>query len=125
MIDPKELRIGNHATYYGNPLIVEPGDFSKLDWGRVDPIPLTPEVLEAAGFLAVPEKEGIYQTADGAYQIAHFHFGRNAVFYIRYDHLRGYCYVSGQIYFLHQLQNLYYAVEGAELTVNLPAAQEK
>lgn len=127
MINPKELRIGNWVldTIYleedeiGKPLKIEyfhftqPGDY-------FSPIPLTPEILEKAGFRAVDaeiegftrvhgrpfysivSKSQIFTLTDEPYGVWH---------YIDFPYTR--------LQYLHQLQNLYFALTGEDLNIEL------
>lgn len=126
MIDPKELRIGNwvyhesESTNNLHAIIVNDDDLGFMSNGGdlyYSPIPLTPEILEKAGF-----EWSIYHQA--------FHFGDMAMneFYDVNE-----CYPSGyqlstfkkkelignSFQYLHQLQNLYFALTGQELEINL------
>jgi hypothetical protein len=118
----KELRIGNWVA-------IEPGWFKQWDlqdyndygkdlgdgeWSndKVEPITLTPEILEKAGFKFY-EKSEMYEKDD--FMDLH----------ILYDNA-GYCIKdyelniwSPNILYLHQLQNLYFALTGEELEINL------
>jgi hypothetical protein len=92
------------------------GDDWCTDWMLIDPIPLTPEILEKAGF----EKDGDYfffqpMLENIHYRLIEFPEGNWIVSkgFINYNHeLR-------VIKYLHQLQNLYFALTGEELEINL------
>jgi len=107
MIKANELRIGNW--------VMEGIEFHKIDYRESDffhveifePIPLTPEILEKAGFVNSESIELFFELtgfkiSDG--KILHTHFKRD----------RGV-----QILNLHQLQNLYFALTGEEIEINL------
>lgn len=127
MINAEELRIGNYF-YYGKHNIV--GTFSTLEYRRLDgllingqipeehltPIPITPEILEKCGFEEEITEDITYYHPSGFFffQIwdrenkKHDYYGIKLMnkFIVRLD-----C--------LHQLQNLYFALTGAELEINI------
>ena len=114
IIRENELRIGNHFIGYdGKEFQWLLSDFNILFTGvDVDeliksPIPLTPEVLESCGFEVFPWGYVKKSSKDFGVRI----------------NLRSFNYdVSGnspvKIEYLHQLQNLYFALTGEELEVN-------
>lgn len=134
MVDNKELRLGNilKGTTREGSVLVAPvheimdsevslifeGLAHKFTHDRIDPIPLTPEILEKAGF----EKIG-----DNGYIIYEFEDEKNANegFYVECEG-DGYAYyypsntaMDVQINYLHQLQNLFFCLTGEELKINL------
>ena len=119
-----ELRIGNwiHNPVQGvdfkdcvialSEINFEDGNKIKDDKYRFQPIPLTPEWLERFGFDGYEEsgyfeKRGFFfyvgTCKDGSYYLEHPDSG----------HL-----VGQPIKHVHQLQNLYFALTGEELTLN-------
>lgn len=120
MIKAEELRVGNLVMWYGKPFVVD-ADFIRraelVDWQEndgtpchPDPIPLTSEILEACGTL---KGRCFYVKKDG--EVVRFVMWNN--------HFGEYWYNNGNnevyIKYLHQLQNLYYALTVSELQVNL------
>lgn len=111
MVNASELRIGNWAVNYGNYVCIEADDIVDCHHQpeSYDPIPLTPEILEKAGFtggdwfftinniisFSHTDTEGLWKT---------WVVGDNSI---------------GNIHFVHQLQNLYYALTGQELPIEL------
>jgi len=107
---PQELRIGNYVRYHHNGGFVEAPIFHLTDEDvNVLPIELTPEILEKAGFVF---KNGygykhqklkaiLTKVADSI----GFHV-RTTDFTLEYQ-------------YLHQLQNLYFALTGEELDITL------
>lgn len=122
MIQAKELRIGNwiksnnphdgrfvklkyfhedlHVVFFYNEAI---GAFVKDIVG----IELTPEILKKCGFEFKPTGEEVYEQIwkIGAFEI--------------WEHDSGFCHDfhhGGDVNHLHQLQNLYFALTGEELT---------
>lgn len=118
MINANELRIGNYFFYKGE--IINIGHIQKnfhsvlingvgvYGWGKFEPIPLTPEILEKCGFekdrsgFALPDKMSLSFSIDKDGQY-------NACWEDRSLHL------PYRIKYLHQLQNLYFAITGEEL----------
>jgi hypothetical protein len=109
MIKANELRIGNWVNI---------GDLSTTinhimgDEDYFQPIPLTPEILEKCGFEKV-ETMGlmeVYQYAGDGLEISI----ENDFYYCN----GGYT-CDVRLTSLHQLQKLYYAVTGEELTITL------
>lgn len=136
IMEPKDLRIGNILKYEGEYVHVtqvsmdiddeyqEIIGFCKLgkhtdeiaDWNRalcdkLNPVTLTPELLEILGFeITYPENDGGFDH----YSIAGFPGflylgGTNYFFYTINDN---------PIVYLHQLQNIYFALTGEELEIN-------
>jgi hypothetical protein len=139
MIAANELRIGNYLVFRN---FIQPDQIIKIDarWfcslagGRstheIKPdeeinnyysgIPLTPEILQKCGFEFEPC--GI----SGADMWQGISFWKKGVITLRGNvstakggvlHLSGY--YNSQIKFIHQLQNIYFALTGKELEVNL------
>lgn len=121
MIQRTELRIGNKAKQaFAILTIVEIGSFDALcandqracncKYENLEGIELTPEILEGFGTL---EGRCFYIKNDG-----------EAVRFMMWDnHFGEYYYDNGNnkihVQYLHQLQNLYHALTGTELPVNI------
>ncbi len=116
MIQANELRIGNWIMRAnGFPQRIQAYDYEHTDFNAISSIPLTAEILEAAGFTTVTEN------ADGSYNFwgkeidASIDIEDGELFRYRvHEKERTKC-----IQYLHQLQNLYFALTGQELEVNL------
>lgn len=107
MIDVKELRVGNWVDYKGNHCIWDEDDFGEVNYGILDftnPIELTEDWLIKFGF------QGNYIQLEEL-QITHEMDG----YYLADDNGIG----VGVEYIkhIHQLQNLYFALTGEELTI--------
>lgn len=110
-----ELRIGNWylGASRGNPLQATARFIQQLDEGLLNcsPIPLTPEILEKCGFIKF---NGFYWVSiTNLKSELHIQFyGKDYV-----STLRGqFCdLILDKIDYLHQLQNLYFALCGEEL----------
>jgi len=125
MIKSSELRLGNFVLHQNEQLpicsihsdetvrllknSISIGCFStKRD--LIEPIPLTPEILENAGFEFKPTGEEVFERI---WKIGSFEI---------WEHDSGFCHDycnGGDIHSLHQLQNLYFALTGEELDINL------
>lgn len=121
MIEPRELRIGNLIAYNGRPdqvihltnqhieTFVGPEEPLLADSDSWSPIPLTAEWLE---------RFGIERVSDGV--IAdHWHYEGFFLYIDETDAGHKYYYMSDAalvtIDYVHQLQNLYFALTGTEL----------
>jgi hypothetical protein len=120
-----ELRIGNWVNEYD---ALGGLFYSQVGWGIIgdlvdglipcEPIPLTLEILEKAGFDRdyVFEKWGIYLKKHD-YDTDRLTF-RESEGFICFDGIK-YRTLFPHIKYLHQLQNLYFALTGEELDINL------
>lgn len=134
MINENELRIGN--LFYN-----DRGHFCRLQtigkreswvfnetlktgfvhsFKDLSPVPLMPEVLSDCGFITLDAETDLIEwgTKDGSFSI--FNEGglneeANSPYYYEY----GNNYKRIEIRHLHQLQNLYFALTGQELQINL------
>jgi hypothetical protein len=127
MIQANELRVGNWITgnfpfmiikqvsCYGVDLYMpqcEADDFS-YDLEEIEPIPLTPEILEQCDFVF---DGASYLAKDGIGQISyrvHLWVINNTIMWVANEGF------SVTLNSLHQLQNLYYALTGKELEIKL------
>jgi hypothetical protein len=142
MIAANELRIGNWieavapmGNYYMKMYSV---NFESLENNpdSANPIPLTPELLEKCGFIKKdPIVDSKYASTEYELDISAKIKGENRQLFVGTvlninipSHKKGYCFVShtvdnywgsNNITHLHQLQNLYFALTGEELEVNL------
>lgn len=116
MINANELRMGNIA-YIGDKIyVLNSYDIYEIDENNsdIDPIPLTEEILLKCGFRAQPS--GVFFTL----KISHtstLHWSKNTGIEIE---CKNYTVIGCKKDFnLHQLQNLYFALTGQELNVEL------
>lgn len=117
MIQANELRIGNWYDHNGSYRQVTPNTIEEVWEGEriyVNPIPLTPEILEKwCGFenddndflIGISERTNL-----------HINLIKKRTLLESYDGIIALCNIS----YLHQLQNLYFALTGKELNVQLP-----
>lgn len=134
MIQAEELRIGNWVEHkkewsHRSAGIVAPFNFqwedrdwyalgeSTLGLDAVQPIPLTPEILEKAGFIFNDDADWFelknwnpYVIKKGKTALLNDIF-RLTTFKVDWN--------LAELKYLHQLQNLYYALTGEELKINL------
>lgn len=129
MIQALELRIGNwllfddgeHLSRYVQVAAINVDGFSAVGDHvypteedckyNIEPIPLTPELLQKAGFKWV---SSIYRWKhDCGYEIIRHDFGFE-------NGLGNGSFRQPSLKHLHQLQNLYFALTGEELTIDLP-----
>jgi hypothetical protein len=149
MIRANELRIGNAVLYknrtwiaseiYEHHIWLTDLDNAKIGYGiaceQISPIPLNPEILEACGFKSRPYNNNPAEEDDAAERGAEYFTdidGPNCqlgIFINDFDKMNsgallkdnnGYTISMGESPdFLHQLQNLYFALTASELPVNL------
>jgi hypothetical protein len=116
MINAKELRLDNWVMADGQPTQITQMDFEQWTFDLIDPIPLTPELLEACGFtMSKWDKPWLHVSK----------WEKNdLVLWSEKDN--GFCFlINGMgriIKHLHELQNLYHAITGEELEVKIPAS---
>lgn len=126
MIQPNEIRCGNLFHHNDNWSYREKGGYfqwSESDWyalgestlfiENVSPIQLTPEILEKCGFETPFIMKDSVKYLDGVMIDLH-----NGKILLRDNHMI-------EIKYLHQLQNLYYALTGKELDISKFIEQQK
>jgi hypothetical protein len=105
MIKSQELRIGNRVLLNNKYLIIRSKDFNNNIFDNINPVKLTEEILLKCGFLPCSIR-------DNHYTIKGHHI------WLLED--RFYCDKNGvQLKYLHQLQNLYFALTGNDLIIEL------
>lgn len=145
MIAANELKIGNWVIISGEYIKVEnidetgincnvsggyyAGDFEREydgtfeDWKhwssgkQIEPISLTPDILEKAGFETDDTTFWIEYSIDG--QVLWIHLGYFAVGIFKHLPDNRISIQGIEVNSVHQLQNLYFALTGNELTINL------
>lgn len=135
ILKASELRIGNYIQckgyYFKITSLRDNEDFtgSFINYEKIsesdnppEPIPLTPEILEKAGFTRV---KNTYFGDSPAYEIPiygndHFLCVAPSGDWDMWHGDRGYAPTgSSEVTSVHQLQNLYFALTGNELQINL------
>lgn len=96
--------------------------FCDYDFNDLEPIPLTPEILEKCGWVTLDAESDImtWGPEDDSFSISNnggLDDERNQPYYFACD--RNFIELKREIKYLHQLQNLYFALTGEELPVNL------
>ena len=115
-MDVQEFRIGNKVDLYGSIATIETVDFSGIGIAikKGKPIPLTEEWLLKFGFEKESNKSystgeeivyGVYKLDELTYNSIQKNWWFNGV-------------LSNQPIYVHQLQNLYFALTNEELTLN-------
>lgn len=117
MIKVNELRIGNWVSNGEKIFTVDANviyDTATLEYYPIEPIPLTPGILEKAGF----KKESIdyyFLPIDEHSKI--YYNGNELVISLSENEFEAYHHFPPCEYF-HQLQNLYFALTGKELNIS-------
>jgi hypothetical protein len=123
MIDLKELRVGNlvEQMWIAPPYVISEVSVSmllSLEEYKTDirPIPLTPEWLNKLGF----HSDIFFEGDRPVYAL-----NKSAInFYVDFDNLQpiqdGFPIAEIKIKHVHQLQNLFFALTGTELTLKQP-----
>lgn len=116
-MDCKELRIGNIVSFLGTKVKVKTIEPDTNVIKMYEPIPLTEEILLKCGFEKRQESEAFY----------YFGYGENPMTrdwmlclkYFKDDNK--FFYLNGyfKIIYVHQIQNLYFALTNEELIINL------
>ena len=144
MIAANELRIGNHALYFGKLLIVQLEDLQHLDFSKVEGIYLTPEKLERIGFLPSSDFQfmeieicntealkigfSLDDNDECEYKTYRRQMekpinGRVVISIFdsvdKYNLSHQFYWLNYELKYLHQLQNLYFALTGEELKIDL------
>ena len=126
-MDAKELRIGNwvHLSSLtdGTELDIEVGLFHLNEIGRTvkykyTPIPLTEEWLEWFGFETECKWINDCRAVKGDFYITLDHDGATVIGYPTSVGMRNKWMFVQDIEYVHQLQNLYFALTGEELNQN-------
>ena len=116
MIQANELRIGNWVYENSKPKKVHSvSNINAKNYSKISPIPLTPEILEKCGFFKFNNAWVLKSFIETDYLKWHFSIWN--------QHDGIYTYNSAEfcpeLTSVHQLQNLYFALTGEELKINL------
>lgn len=114
-MEATELRIGNYVFYNGQPIEVSANDILVLEkkvngWLYYSPIQINTEIFYKSGF-----KFADYLNTKTRYSKGNFHMDLSK----KKWYLHGYRGHKAGLQYLHQLQNLYYALTGEELSIQL------
>lgn len=126
MIDAKELRVGNYVSngihpFKANIYTIQTAEYGTA-LGEINPIPLTEEILVKCGF----ECDGVcFKTKSNYFRLSLFQFNKANDYNDNENEFKVTVYQHHnsveicRIKHLHQLQNLYFALTGQELNVEL------
>jgi hypothetical protein len=117
-MNSNELRIGNWVLYEGKPTEVDEFFLGAFKHLKAEPIELTVEVLERAGFEAL-SRERYFRTksyADMQTGVIVHHYESEDESVINYIHEPN---ITKELKYLHQLQNLFYCLTGEEINKTL------
>lgn len=132
MIEQKELRLGNwvkdtktnsfvqvEGLQFTGRIVVSDDTYDDGKRGiEPEPIPLSPEILEKAGF-EIDEERRAYKLKNSSFMVV---FKEGKFFYYNYcDEDDYYSSYWPEITSLHHMQNFYYVVNGEELPIALLA----
>jgi hypothetical protein len=116
MIQANELRIGNWVRIRESDtkVQVEAYMLNVSELSNCQPIPLTPEILEKCGF------ERLTHKTEGGYKSSIYSYRGKYSFTVFFDDgkLSVSFWQGNEKQYLHQLQNLYFALTGEELNFN-------
>ena len=117
-----DISVQNQHDFQGprSPDGIDGLTFRKYD--EVEPIPLTPKILEKCGFEPMTGNEDEPATGWRAHYSASYMESGKDYFCIWDDQPCGYLmdnYSSAPLKYLHQLQNLFFALTGEELPIHL------
>lgn len=107
-----ELRIGNYITIHRTEIEMLEGDFRFCE-SFFNPIPITKEWLSILGFEYIEHYDNYrISTNDGYYNSIQFY---DKEWHYNNDSSDAGCYYVSTIKYVHQLQNLYFAINNIEL----------
>jgi len=128
----KQLGILNYPDFIKCDLLNEKGEINGFGQNGFEPIPLTPEVLLAAGFEMEDKRQSKQHTnyfsmwvIDYKYSFAYADFRGDWGFYHSYtdagkdENNNRFDFISCGIKYLHQLQNLVHSLTGTELEIDI------
>lgn len=126
MISSKDLMIGNWVEWDNEAKYIIKGIGNKgarfendhgqyRIYNRINPIPLTPEILEKCGFVKKGEWAVLNFPVRAGIRFYNFNYAECDL--IQDD--KFIAFKNSHIKYLHQLQNLFYCLCGKELDVNL------
>lgn len=120
-MEANELRIGNWVNVgYNKQFDLDDfenyfGEWKAFSNDAIEPIPLTPEILEKAGFEDVKYAWKL-EVKDSGFIVMH---NNDKASFVTGDYDELGFQLKYEIKYLHQLQNIYFALTGKELEINL------
>lgn len=119
MVKVEEVRWGNAVLdSSGTICTIDQMDYEQWTFDSLDPIPLSPEILEAAGFI----KSFTYYEIEFGLNKLSVEIPNGEMNLINEEN-EVLC-LKMPIKHLHQLQNLYFALTGEELEIKIPETKE-
>lgn len=122
MISENELRIGNWVECNGIRFQITGTHLSAMQVDpstkEIFPISLTPEILEKCGFKKVGDDRWSNETLCRSI----YRSKKSGGFDFEDDYGRGICDID--FFYVHQLQNLYFALTGTELEIKITDAKK-
>lgn len=131
MIKATDLRLGNKVLVNGQictvnnlfPNNIRVAELSVLHQinheSLYEPVPLTPEILEQCGFVKSEYKDFDHPVLKCRW-VSKTIVGTNIKPFLRFDSMTKLDKPSTDVYYVHQLQNLYYSLTGQELEIKIP-----
>ena len=125
-MDSRELRIGNLIDYTGNYRFngVFDNEFARYmfdirdEWDLIKPIPLTEEWLLKLGFEYEFDDDRFVFDTNIPSGLSMIYFIENGIIFYFNNDIKEWIEIPIIIKYVHQLQNLYFAIKGEELTIN-------
>lgn len=135
-MEAREIRVGSKVNLNGADVTVKTIEYNpvseeyfirvlesihQIKASYLSPIPITEELLLKAGFeycvFTIPDEDGIYRQKKAINKEYYRHpkLSNEITYYLPYYDLN-YHVANTEIKYLHQLQNLYFALTGSELT---------
>lgn len=112
----------DNGTYECTPIGEIPMHPLTWDLADIEGIPLTPEILEKCGFELYDKDFGTmlqHKHLKCRYITEEINGNKISIPFLRFDSTGRPPFTKTDVYYLHQLQNLYFAISGQELEVNL------
>lgn len=127
MIKAHEVRIGNIVMWNGKPTKLSALHiytmFDAQDEAEEgSPIQITPEILKKAGFVSTGSGDDFHNGILWNTPNENYKYCEDGYIVDNCGYYGHYCDI-GDVSYLHQLQNLYFALTGEELTIALPAVK--
>lgn len=122
MIKANELRLGNYFIEDGEIKTVNSHTFNSVVFDDLQPIPLTPEILENCGF----EFKTGWKANGGEIEVEQYELNTSCGLFDASCSSTGAMIISWRdkdfpkCDYLHQLQNLFFAITGKELETKKP-----
>jgi hypothetical protein len=117
MIQANELRIGNWVLVNGKPVTIQILNGNLTPHKELEPIPLTLEILEKANLINITDSS-CFTNKDNSVTV----FKGSQGYYVCWEDAgreSSISIIGKPFHYVHQLQNLYFALTGEELKIEL------